>query len=428
MKIIFLSGGSGKRLWPLSNDIRSKQFLQLFLSPTQNKESMVQRNVRQLRETGIDADIIFTTSQSQIDSIYSQFGNSVEVVTEPMRRDTFPAIALASVYLSVTKKVPFDEPIVVMPCDQFTEPKYYTVIKEMAEAVANNKADLVLMGITPTEPSTRYGYIVPNKSSEFLVSRFTEKPDADTAAVLVREGAVWNGGVFAFKLGWINKIVEKYIKANTFDEFRNQFENLPKISFDYEVVEKAKSIGVCRFSGLWKDLGTWDALTEQLPVEISGEGYVKDCKNVSIINELKIPVVCHGVNDIVVAVSYDGILVSSKERSSEIKNLISQFNVQPMFAEKSWGSYNVLNIDKFSDGHSAITKQMNINQGESIRVKSTQGELITWSILNGEGELLVKGHKKYIKTGDVIQINYLQCAVLRANSPIEIVEVRVIDN
>lgn len=161
MQLILLSGGSGKRLWPLSNDARSKQFLPLLASPNGGMESMIQRVVRQIREAKLTDNITFATNAVQRDSIINQLGEDVYVVTEPERRDTFPAIALAASYLAKEQKCNDDEVVVIMPCDVYTESKYFATIAKMVEAVENNVADLVLMGITPTYPSEKFGYVVP---------------------------------------------------------------------------------------------------------------------------------------------------------------------------------------------------------------------------------------------------------------------------
>lgn len=182
MQIILLSGGSGKRLWPLSNNARSKQFLPLLERPdgtsddatatkrlkgpqnaTQSStmESMVQRVVRQIREAKLDASITLATNASQRDIIVNQLGEEIDMVLEPERRDTFPAIALAASYLSLSKDCKDDEVVIIMPCDPYTEAGYFETIRKMAQCVETNVADLVLMGIKPTYPSAKYGYVVP---------------------------------------------------------------------------------------------------------------------------------------------------------------------------------------------------------------------------------------------------------------------------
>lgn len=166
MRIILLSGGSGKGLWPLSNEARSKQFLKLLKSPNGTPESMLQRIVRQIKEAGIDAPITIATSVAQKDPITSQLGNHVDVVTEPDRRDTFPAVALAATYLLDEKHCDESETAVVMPIDAYTEQNYFSAVADMARIVEEGKAELALMGIRPTAPSTEYGYIVPQPADK----------------------------------------------------------------------------------------------------------------------------------------------------------------------------------------------------------------------------------------------------------------------
>lgn len=336
MQIILLSGGSGKRLWPLSNNTRSKQFIKLLTAPDGSKESMVQRVVRQLRETGICDSITVATSQLQRDVIINQLGEEIPVVTEPERRDTFPAIALASSYLAYERKCSTDEIVIIMPCDPYTEAGYFDTIRRIADAVKNNVAELVLMGIKPTYPSAKYGYVVPandvqNKGT-FQVSRFTEKPDMMTAEKLISEGAFWNGGVFAFRLGYMTDIVARYIEADTFAEIRSRYVEFPKISFDYEVAEKAQSVAVVPFAGEWKDLGTWNTLTDELSEHTMGNVIMdEESENTHVINELGLPIMCIGTRNLVIAASNDGILISDKNKSENIKTYADLLQYRPMF-------------------------------------------------------------------------------------------------
>lgn len=146
MQLVLLSGGSGKRLWPLSNDARSKQFLPLLKSPDGGMESMIQRVVRQIRNSGLNGELTFATNAAQRDSIINQLGDGFGIVAEPQRRDTFPAISLACSYLSMEKHCPDEEAVVVMPCDVFTESGYFDTIARMTKAVEDGVADIVLMG------------------------------------------------------------------------------------------------------------------------------------------------------------------------------------------------------------------------------------------------------------------------------------------
>ena len=430
MQIILLSGGSGKRLWPLSNNARSKQFLPLLQSPAGDSESMVQRVVRQIGESRLSGTITIATNSSQRDIIINQLGDEVDIVTEPERRDTFPAIALAAGYLSMAKKCSNDEVVVVMPCDPYTETKYFDVIADMVEAVENNAADLVLMGITPTCPSTKFGYVVPcsedAEKSILRVKRFTEKPDVQRAEALLGEGALWNGGVFAFRLGYMVNVLEKYITASSFEELHSRYGELPKISFDYEVAEKAESVAVLPFNGKWKDLGTWNSLTEELSSKAIGNVALgEQTENTHVINELGMPVFCNGVKDIVVASSPDGILVCGKEYSENIKNYVDNLSPRPMYEERRWGSYRVLDSTTYSDGCMSLTKVLQIKSGRYISYQIHNNREEVWTVVDGEGVVVLDGETRNVSRGDVVVINQGQKHAIKATTDLQIVEVQM---
>lgn len=430
MQIILLSGGSGKRLWPLSNNARSKQFLPLLQSPAGDSESMVQRVVRQIGESRLSGTITIATNSSQRDIIINQLGDEVDIVTEPERRDTFPAIALAAGYLSMAKKCSNDEAVVVMPCDPYTETKYFDVIADMVEAVENNAADLVLMGITPTCPSTKFGYVVPcsedAEKSILRVKRFTEKPDVQRAEALLEEGALWNGGVFAFRLGYMVNVLEKYITASSFEELHSRYGELPKISFDYEVAEKAESVAVLPFNGKWKDLGTWNSLTEELSSKAIGNVALgEQTENTHVVNELGMPVFCNGVKDIVVASSPDGILVCGKEYSENIKNYVENLSPRPMYEERRWGSYRVIDSTTYSDGSMSLTKVIQIKSGRYISYQIHNNREEVWTVVDGEGVVVLDGERRNVSRGDVVVINQGQKHAIKATTDLQIVEVQM---
>ena len=127
MNIILLSGGSGQRLWPLSNDVRSKQFIRLFRTGEGELESMVQRVYRQIRTVDPEAEVTIATSRSQVSAIHNQLGRNVGICVEPCRRDTFPAVALAVAYLRDVRGVGEDEPVVVCPVDPYVEADYFQI-------------------------------------------------------------------------------------------------------------------------------------------------------------------------------------------------------------------------------------------------------------------------------------------------------------
>lgn len=429
MQIILLSGGAGKRLWPLSNSARSKQFLQLLQTPDGQKESMLQRVVRQIGESSIDASITIATSDSQRDSIENQLSASINIVTEPERRNTFPAIALATVNLLSQKGCSRDEVVVVMPCDTYTEGKYFEVVAQMAQLAEQGVADLILMGVTPTYPSTKFGYIVPvsaASASYQQVQRFTEKPDKQKATELITQGAYWNGGVFAFRLGYVTDIVEQYVKTDNFTELRKRYSELPKISFDYEVAEKAASVAVLPYNGEWKDLGTWNALVEELPTATIGNVILgKETKDTTVINELSLPVVCDGVSNIVVAAGHDGILVCSKESSEYIKQYVDPIHMRPMFEERRWGTYRVLDDSRYIDGSHSLTKSITLHPGKYISYQIHHHRTEVWTFVEGEGIFVLEGKARRVKAGDTVIIPVEHHHSIKALTELTFIEVQM---
>ena len=429
MEIILLSGGSGTRLWPLSNDARSKQFLKLLPGKDpERKESMIQRVVRQLEEADIDAPVTVATGPSGIDAVTSQLGEDVAVVVEPQRRDTFPAICLACEYLSRVKGCPDDEVVIVMPCDPFTESGYFEAIKQMGKGVEAGAAELIVMGIDPTYPSAKYGYIVPEASEESgvrNVREFVEKPDVANAERLIAEGALWNGGVFAFRLGYLTKIARRYVDGADYQEIKTAFGKYPKISFDYEVAEKAKSVGMVKYSGFWKDLGTWNTLTDELEDKEYGNVFTDGtCDNTHLFNELGLPLLCLGTKDLVVAASPDGILISEKSKSENIKHLAEKLKRRPMFEERRWGTYVVIDSVEFDDGFCALTKRLTLNPGCSISYQRHTHRDEIWTFIDGKGEIVIDGERCEIGRGDTVVIKKGQMHTLRASTELTFIEVQ----
>lgn len=431
MQLVLLSGGSGKRLWPLSNNARSKQFLPLLEKEDGTMESMVQRVIRQAKEANLTNDITLATNASQQDIIVNQLGDSVNLVTEPERRDTFPAIALAASYLKLAKQCADDEVVVIMPCDPYTEEEYFHTIGKMVECVNQNVADLVLMGITPTYPSAKYGYVVPkvsevSSSKEFqMVSRFTEKPTVPVAEELLKEGALWNGGVFAFRLGYMMNIVKKYMTSDSFEDTRNRYSEFPKISFDYEVAEKAESVAVVPYTGQWKDLGTWNTLTDELSNHAIGNAVLgPKCENTHVINELQNPIFVDGVKDVVVAACPDGILVCAKKETENIKKYVENLTPRPMYEERRWGTYRVLDDTQYEDGHHSLTKSITLLPGKQTSYQVHHHRSEVWTIVEGEGWYALDGNVLPVKAGEVAYIPVEHWHALKAKTKLTMIEVQ----
>ena len=422
MNIILLSGGSGTRLWPLSNDIRSKQFIKIFKNDSNEYESMVQRVYRQIKTVDKDAVVTIATSAKQVSVIKNQLGKDVGVSVEPCRRDTFPAIVLASAYLADIKGVDPNEPVVVCPVDPYVDDSYFEALAQLSQQAAKGEANLVLMGIEPTYPSEKYGYIIPtSKDTTSEVATFKEKPDVETAKQYISQGALWNGGVFAYKLGYV---LEKAHSLMDFDDYHDlyaKYADLTKISFDYAVVEKEDKIQVQRYGGAWKDVGTWNTLTESMAEHIVGKGVMDEkCQNVHILNDTSLPVLAMGLHDVVISVSPDGVLVSDKEDSGYIKPFVQDIQQQVMFAEKSWGSYRVLDVDD-----SSLTIKVELQAGKNMNYHNHTNRDEVWVVLSGTGRTVVDGMEQKIHPGDVVTMEAGCRHTVFADSELKMIEVQL---
>ncbi|MGG1479473.1 sugar phosphate nucleotidyltransferase [Bacillus smithii] len=428
MKLVLLSGGSGKRLWPLSNDTRSKQFLRVLENENGELQSMVQRVWGQLQNVGLADSTVIATSKAQVDMIQSQLQGQAELIIEPCRRDTFPAIALAVTYLYSIQGVSPNEVLAVLPVDPFVQDSFFERVKDLEQVVTDSGANLALIGVKPTFPSSKYGYIVPKAKSEenyMSVARFTEKPREEDAAELIQMGALWNCGVFAFRLQYVLSILEEKGLPIQYEQMLKQYDQMPKISFDYEVVEKTEHIVVLPYSGYWKDLGTWNTLTEEMGTSQIGTGIIShDCVNTHLINELDIPVTVVGGSNLVVAASPDGILVSDKAASPRIKDLVGQFANRPMYEERRWGWYRVLDYKKFKDGNEVLTKRIGIAAGKNLSYQVHDHRNEVWTIIKGEGEFVLNDELYNVKTGDVIEIKAGDKHAIKAVTDLEIIEVQ----
>lgn len=422
MNLVLLSGGSGKRLWPLSNDIRSKQFIKIFKCSDGTYESMVQRVYRQIREVDPDANVTIATSKSQASAIHSQLGEDVGVCVEPCRRDTFPAIALAAAYLHDRKMISEEEAVIVCPVDPYVEKEYFEALNQLEQLVLRKESNLVLMGIEPTYPSEKYGYIIPDSAQEVSrVKTFREKPDTTAAAAYIKEGALWNGGVFAFRLGYLLNKAHELIRFTDYEDLYDKYEELEKISFDYAVVEREPEISVMRFGGSWKDLGTWNTLTEEMSEPLIGQAMYNDaCENINVINELNVPILCMGLKNVIVSASAEGILVSDKEQSSYIKPFVDSIKQRVMFAEKSWGSFTVLDVEEES-----VTIKVTLNPGHRMNYHSHDQRDEVWMVIEGNGRTIVDGMEEIVHPGDVVTMQAGCKHTIIADTELKLVEVQL---
>lgn len=422
MHIVLLSGGSGKRLWPLSNEIRSKQFIPIFRQKDGTYLSMAQRVYRQVLRADAGAEIVIATSRAQVATLRHQLGEAVELSVEPCRRDTFPAIALAGAYLHDKKGVGAEETIAICPVDPYVEDSYFAAVRELTELAAKGEASLLLMGVEPTYPSAKYGYILPRDKGRISgVEAFREKPDESEAARYIRQGALWNSGVFACRLGYVLEKAREMLGSSTYTALLARYEEVRPISFDYAVVEKERSISVVRYAGEWKDLGTWNTLTEVMETKSIGDVTMGEgCEATEVVNEMDVPVLCMGLRDMVVAASAEGILVADKHSSSYIKPYVETFTRQARFAEKSWGKFQIIDVEEES-----LVIKVTLNPGHGMNYHSHENRDEVWNVVRGHGEVVLDGVRRDVGPGDVVHVPAGMKHTVKAQEKMTIIEVQM---
>lgn len=423
MKILLLSGGSGQRLWPLSNDFCSKQYIKV-LSGDDGRQSMLQRVFSQLNLVGKLGDAVIIASEAQKEIIYSQLGDSIQIACEPSRRDTFPAILLGCSWL-YEQGTDENEIVIAMPVDPYVEKGYFENFDLLSEVLIESGSDIALMGAVPTYPSEKYGYIIPGEKQGkyFMIKGFKEKPNLQDAEELLRCKALWNCGVFCFKLGLMRKYCDKYSLPFSYQEIKYRYEELPKISFDYEVLEKSDSKVAIEYKGTWKDIGTWNTLTEEMDVESIGEVYIDNVsKSTHVINTLDIPVIVMGTDNLIVSATYDGILVADKERSSFLKDSLDKIKISPRYEERRWGT--IKTVDRSEEGGKGVcTNKVKVSSGKhtSFHRHTEHDEVIT--ILSGEGLLVTEDCILKLTPGLSVTIEANNYHAIKGNEELVYIEI-----
>ncbi|MBQ9328013.1 MAG: mannose-1-phosphate guanylyltransferase [Solobacterium sp.] len=415
MRMILLCGGGGKRLWPISNNVHSKQFIRLFDDGNGGYRSMLERVIGEIHEIDPDIQVTIASGRIQTEEVRSQLGYDVSMTEEPSRRDTFPAISLAASYLKDHDRVDPEEPVVIFSVDSYADHSFYESLFELGKIVESGRSNLVLMGIEPDEPSEKYGYIIPASEDPVSdVKEFKEKPDRSTATRYIEQDhALWNAGVFACRLNYLLKRAERVFGNSSYSYLVQHYPELKAVSFDYAVVERESSISVLRYHGKWADAGTWNNIANLLGNATVGQ-VVRDnsCRNSLIVNHLDIPVLAIGVHDMVVAAGRDGILVCSKDKESLLKERVDDVWFEPRVIGKRYGGKEVL----YRSDHSE-TSLLTVKAGSSVTIKTDVGVRKTLTVLHGAGEAMKPGTIFTIQDGEKWQIN--------ADTDIELIETMI---
>lgn len=322
-KAVILAGGCGERFWPLSTPERPKQFLRVF-----GGESLIRQSVMRLLGLVRFEDVYVVTSKELVAATRRELPElpSDNVIGEPMRRDTGAAVALG------VGEAGSDDRTVVgfFPSDQMVaDPRRFRASVKKAVSIASRGRRIVTLGIKPTFPATGFGYVDPKTGS------FVEKPDAKKAKAYLKKGYLWNAGMFIAKAGTFRSALAAHapdlvpLASGRFSAgLRDVYETLPKISFDFAVMEKCGGVDVVPGDFGWDDVGSFAAFDTYFPHDSRGnvrEGpctVVESDSNICVARSARISLL--GVKNLVVVTTPDSVLVADKSRISEMKKLFKR--------------------------------------------------------------------------------------------------------
>ena len=420
MTNIILCGGSGTRLWPISRTLMPKQFVKLF-----SNKSLFQLTVERNSKVCKSQFIVSNTEQYflALDQLEELGKTNNKYLLEPVGRNTAPAIALACMQLD------YDEIVLVTPSDHLIkdEKEYEKVLKKAKEFAKDNK--LVTFGITPTFAETGFGYI--ESVNDFDVKAFHEKPDFDTATSYLKAGNYyWNSGMFCFKAGVFLDELEKY-SAEIYNQSLQALENaskdaitrikhddminIPEDSIDYAVMEKSDIVKVIPSNINWSDVGSFDALYEELPKDKNGN--TKNDKHISIDSKNNLVygsdriIASIDVEDLIIIDTGDALLISKKGSSQKVKKVVeklkasnSQLHNIHQTAYRPWGTYTVL---EESNGYKI--KRIEVKPGSRLSLQKHFHRNEHWIVVSGtatvtvgdETRLVRPNESTYIKMGEI---------------------------
>lgn len=422
MKAIILAGGKGSRLWPLSRDMYPKQLLSI-----DENQSLLQATYKRLLKISSPSDIITITNIKHYSDIKLQLNQIINdniIITEPVGRNTAPAIACVIQYFYQHDSSDRDDVVLIIPADHLIKNVLaFQESVEKAMAVAE-LGYIVTFGIKPEYPETGYGYIKTGDalSEGYKVDCFVEKPDAATAEKYIANGNYfWNGGMFMAKLSVLQKEFEKYCPeiyshSLNLDFIKNNripyeiYEDMPNISLDYAIMEKSDKIALVELSSDWNDLGSWQSLYSVRKKDennnvLKGNVVVNNVKN-SFIYSQKELVAVSDLEDIILVETEDAIMACKMDQSQNVKTLYEKLNSKDSELVKlhktvyrPWGYYTCLN-----HGKGYLTKVICVFPQQKLSLQSHNHRSEHWVVLEGTAHVVL-GDKSYtIETGGSIDI------------------------
>ena len=437
MTNIILCGGNGTRLWPISRTLMPKQFVKFF-----NVKSLFQLTVERNSKNCDTQYIVSNTEQYflALDQLVELEKTNNKYLLEPIGRNTAPAIALACLDLN------YDEIVLVTPSDHLIkdEEEYAKVLEKAKEFALQD--ELVTFGITPAFAETGFGYI---EAEEYNVQAFHEKPDQETAQEYLNAGNYyWNSGMFCFKAGVFLEELQKY-SPKIYDTSKHAYENahnkeivrishddmqnIPEDSIDYAVMEKSKKVKVIPSDINWSDVGSFDALYEELPKDtdantLNPNHISVDSKNNLIYgNDRKIATV--DIEDCIIVDTGDALLVSKKGSSQKVKQVVQKLKEEKselhnihLTAHRPWGTYTVL---EDTPGYKIKTIVVQPNKRLSLQKHFHRNE--HWIVVSGTATVTVGETKKYVRPNEstYIKMGELHRLENEGKIPVILIEAQV---